>query len=219
MKVFGMFAAAVLLAVSPAMAAETTVDVGVTSDYVKNGLSLSDESVAVQAGVTTVFGNDVYVGAQATTLTDSVTEVSAAAGVRPTWNGFDFDLGVKYNAFVGNDADELNYGEVTAGVSRAFGPARVGFGVTYSPDFLGLLDETYTYQTSASYAVTDRLVVSGTYGVFDIDAVDANYDFYNVGAAYNLTDALALDVRYHNTNLDIQPAASERVVLSLKASF
>ena len=49
--------------------------------------------------------------------------------------------------------------------------------------------------------------------------VTGDYVTWNVGAAYAITDSLALDVRYHDTDVDNAPLYDGRVAAALKLAF
>src|SRR5690606_18126498 len=83
--------------------AEVSYNVALTSDYVFRGVSQSDESVALQAGVD-YSKNIFYAGAWASTVdfgagSDADYEVDFYAGVKPTAGNFSFDFGVIYYAY------------------------------------------------------------------------------------------------------------------------
>jgi uncharacterized protein (TIGR02001 family) len=107
--------------------------------------------------------------------------------------------------------------EFKAAASRAIGPATLGAAVYYSPDFFGADDAATYLEANAAYALADKWTVSGAVGHQWLD-VNADYTTWNLGLAYALTDHLAVDVRYHDTDVD-GPLTDDRFVVGLKAGF
>jgi uncharacterized protein (TIGR02001 family) len=220
------FACAAALA---ALAAATTVsaqeadvawNVGVTSDYVFRGFSQTDEGVAVQGGVDVTYGS-FYGGAWASNVDfgdDTDAEVDVYGGWRPEAGGFNLDLGVIAYLYVNApDGADYDYIELKAAASRAIGPVTLGAAVYYSPDFFGV-DETATYvEASGSVVPADKWTLSAAVGRQSLDVND-DYTTWNAGVAYAFTDHVALDVRYHDADVD-GPLSDDRVVGSLKFLF
>ena len=116
------------------------------------------------------------------------------------------------------DGADYNYAEFKAAASRAVGPATVGAAVYYSPDFFGV-DEAATYaEINGAFSPADKWTISGAVGQQWLDVSD-DYVTWNAGVAYALTDNLALDVRYYDTDVDGVPNAEDRVVGSVKLVF
>ncbi|OYW80643.1 MAG: hypothetical protein B7Z26_06160 [Asticcacaulis sp. 32-58-5] len=65
---------------------------------------------------------------------------------------------------------------------------------------------------NGAYPLTDKISVSGAYGDY------GNYNTWNLGGSYALTGAVALDLRYHDTDVET-PISDERVALTLKLAF
>lgn len=212
--------AAALAGTASAQEAEVAWNVGVTSDYVFRGFSQTDESVAVQGGVDVTYGS-FYGGAWASNVDfgdDTDAEVDFYGGWRPEAGGFNLDLGVIAYLYVNApDAADYDYIELKAAASRAIGPVTLGAAVYYSPDFFGL-DETATYiEANGSFTPADKWTLSAAVGQQSLDVND-DYTTWNAGVAYAFTDHVALDVRYHDTDVD-GPLSDDRVVGSLKFLF
>ncbi|RZJ01624.1 MAG: hypothetical protein EON90_02295 [Brevundimonas sp.] len=222
---FTFAAATALAAVLTASAAsaqdlEVSGNVGVFSDYVFRGFSQTDENVAVQGGVDATFGG-FYAGAWASNvdfLDSTDAEVDIYGGYRTEANGFALDFGVVNYLYVdAPDATDYDYLEIKAAASRAIGPATIGAAVYYSPDFFGL-DETATYlEANAAFTPADKWTVSGAVGKQWLDVND-DYTTWNIGVAYAVTDNVAIDVRYHDADVD-GPLSDDRVVGALKFLF
>ena len=105
--------------------------------------------------------------------------------------------------------------ELKAAASRAFGPATLGAAVYWSPDAWGLDGTQVYYEVNAAYAVTDKLTLSGAVGQQTYDP-GSDYTTWNIGGAYALTDKIALDLRYHDTDIS---GGDDAFVASLKLAF
>ena len=195
-----------------------------TSDYVFRGVSQTQEDPAISGGVDVTAGS-FYAGTWASNVDfgdgDTKVEVDVYGGVRPQVAGWNLDLGVIGYLYTNqpNGAD-YDYAEFKAAASRAVGPATLGAAVYYSPDFFGASEDEATYvEANGSFAPVPKWTVSGAVGhQFVSSAFD--YTTWNVGAAYQLTSNLAVDVRYHDTDQhDFGDIYGSRAVATLKATF
>ncbi len=225
------FAAACILGLvglglcSEAKAQSVSANVAVTSDYVWRGVSQTRENPAIQAGVDLTQGL-FYAGAWASNVdygdsTDA--ELDLYFGVRPEYAGITWDLGVIGYIYPGQpDGADYDYAEFKAGGSRAVGPATVGGVVYYTPDYQGANgdDDAATYaELNAAWSPADRWTISGAIGRQWL-TLNRDYNAWNLGAAYQLTDKLALDVRYHDTDEhDFGDSYGARAAATLKAVF
>ncbi len=223
-------AAALLLMAAPGAAfAQTAPDwafnAAVGSDYVFRGVSQTEEDPAVSAGVDLTAGS-FYAGGWASNVSfvgddDTDAEVDLYGGFRSETAGWNLDLGVVGYLYTSQpDGADYDYAEVKLAASRAVGPATVGAAVYYSPDFFGASEDEATYvEANAAFSPAAKWTVSGALGRQFVSS-DFDYTTWNVGAAYALTDNLAVDVRYHDTD---EHAFGEvygaRAVASLKAVF
>lgn len=194
----------------------------ITSDYVFRGVSQTLEEPAIQAGVDVTHGK-FYTGAWASNVDfgDGATdaEVDLYAGVRPQFAGFDWDAGIVAYLYTGQpDGADYNYAELKVAASRAVGQTTVGVAVYYSPDFFGASEDEATYaEINAGFPVHERVTVSGALGHQWVSS-DLDYLTWNLGAAWQASEHLAVDVRYHDTDgYDLGQTYDSGVVLSLKA--
>ncbi|MDI1282414.1 TorF family putative porin [Brevundimonas sp.] len=215
-------AAALLLAAGAASAqsAEVAFNATVTSDYVFRGFSQTDEDPAFQLGADLTAGA-LYAGAWASNVDfgdDTKAEFDIYGGVRGEAAGYEWDLGlVGYFYADAPSGADYDYLEVKAAASRAIGPATLGLAVYYSPDFFGV-DETATYvELNGEWAVTDKISLSGAVGEQYLDVND-DYATWNLGVGYALNDALGVDLRYHDTDVD-GVLSESRFVASLSLGF
>jgi len=217
-------AAAALLATSGAAQAQTpdvAWNVAVTSDYVFRGFSQTDENPAIQGGVDLTFESGFYAGAWASNVDfgdDTDAEVDLYAGFRTEAGGFALDLGAVGYLYV-NDPDgaDYTYLEFKAAASRAVGPVTLGGAIYYSPDFFGLDGEATYVEANASFAPAPKWTVSGAVGYQYLDVND-DYGTWNAGVAYSITDNIAIDGRYHGSDVD-GPLSDDRAVATLKFLF
>jgi uncharacterized protein (TIGR02001 family) len=201
-----------------------SANVAASSDYVFRGVSQTEEDAAISAGVDLTSGA-FYAGAWASNVSfagddDTGIEADLYAGVRPEFAGFNWDFGVVGYLYDEPGALDYDYVELKAAASRAIGPATVGAAVYHSPDFFGAAEDEATYvEANAAFSPADRWTVSGAVGRQFVSS-DFDYTTWNLGAAFALTDTLALDLRYHDTDEhDFGEAYGSRAVASLKATF
>ena len=201
-------------------APEVAFNIGVVSDYVFRGASQTDENPAIQGGVDATFGS-FYAGAWASNVDfgdDTDAEVDLYGGYRTEAAGYALDFGVVGYLYVNEPGPaDYTYVEFKAAASRAVGPATLGAVVYYSPDFYGADDEATYLEANAAFAVGEAWSLSGAVGQQWL-GVNDDYAAWYLGLAYALTDHLAVDVRYHDTDVD-GPLTDDRFVVGLKAGF
>ncbi|MFN4040862.1 MAG: TorF family putative porin [Brevundimonas sp.] len=200
-------------------------NVAVGSDYVFRGVSQTEEDAAISGGVDLTSGS-FYAGAWVSNVAfprdpDTNAEMDVYAGLRPEFAGWVWDFGAVGYFYTGQpDGADYDYVEAKVAASRAIGPATVGAAVYWSPDFFGAAEDEATYvEATASFSPADRWTVSGAIGRQFLSS-DFDYTTWNLGVARQLTDKLALDVRYHDTDEhDFGDIYGSRAVASLKAAF
>jgi len=192
------------------------VNGGLTTDYVFRGISQSDNDPAVFAGIDLtykMFYAGVW-GSSVSAFTSSAgIETDIYAGIKQSWKGIDFDLGVIYYTYPGNNAtSELNYLELKASASAKIRDVTVTGTVFWSPDYYGEAGGTWTVEGKASaplpvWGLTlsgalghvssddDNAAFSGLYG-------DDAYTYWNVGLSKTFRDHFTVDVRYWGTDAD-----------------
>jgi len=195
-----------------------------TSDYVFRGVSQTQEDPALSGGVDLTYGS-VYAGTWASNVDfgdgETNAEVDLYGGIRPEIAGWNLDLGVIGYLYTNQpDGADYDYAEFKAAASRAVGPATLGAAVYYSPDFFGASEDEATYvEANAAISPADKWTISGAVGRQFVSS-DFDYTTWNLGAAYQLTSNLAVDVRYHDTDEhDFGAIYGSRAVASLKATF
>ena len=104
-------------------------------------------------------------------------------------------------------------------IANTSAPATLGAGVYYVPDSYSGIDHSLYYEVNAAFSPTAKVSLSGAVGHQTFDG-PGDYVTWNVGAAYALTDNLAVDLRYHDTDKHrFGKIYDSRVVLSLQATF
>lgn len=216
-------AVAVLLTAGAASAQdspEVAWNLGVTSDYVFRGYSQTSEDPAIFGGVDVTAGS-FYAGAWASNVDfgdDTDAEVDIYGGYRTEVSGFAVDVGVVGYLYVSQPAGaDYDYAEFKAAASRAFGPVTLGAAVYWSPDFFGADEEATYVEANAAFSPAAKWTVSGAVGHQALD-VNADYATWNAGVAYAVSDNVAIDVRYHDTDVT-GPLSDDRVVGALKFVF
>lgn len=218
----GAAALALLASAGAASAQEATItaNIAVTSDYVFRGYSQTDEEPAIQGGVDVTIGA-FYVGAWGSNVDfgdDTDAEVDIYGGFRGEAGGFTFDVGAVGYGYVGApDGVDYDYLELKAATSRAVGPVTFGGVVYWSPDFFGLDDEATYLEANAAFAPADKWTVTGAVGHQWLDVND-DYATWNIGVGYAVTEHVAIDVRYHDADVD-GPLSDGRAVAGLKFLF
>lgn len=144
------------LAVSLPTHAEFSFDIGLGSEYLKNGISLTEGKPTYQTGLTYLNDSGLYGGLWASNIDQSNLDIdyegSAFAGwYLPLSESLALDAGVThYENFGGDDADGRAYAE---GFAKLLVNDAWTFGLRQSEDFQGTdeahrsLESAYTYQT------------------------------------------------------------------------
>lgn len=221
---YGLLALATVSLSSTAVAQEAvpefSFNLGVVSDYVYRGFSQSDSDAAVQGGVDLTYGN-FYAGTWASTVefgdgTDL--EWDFYAGLTGSVSGLDYDLGVTYFNYVGDpDDSDYNMVEFKAGLTKTVEAFTFGGSVYYSPDFFGSEEEATYIEANVGYEINDRFNVSAGIGRQYLDIGD-DYNSWNVGVGINLTEVVALDLRYYDSGVRSE-LSDARFVVGLGVAF
>lgn len=220
-------AALALASAASAQEAEKPIDlsfnVGAATDYVFRGVSQTNENPQAYAGADATLWGLGYAGAWISNVdfgnqTDA--EYDLYAGVRPTLSPVSIDLGVIYYGYINSPSgSDQDYVEWKAAASVPAGPATVGAAVYYSSDFFGGTGDAVYYEVNGAVPIAEKLTVSGALGHQEVD-YDGDYNTWNIGIGYAVTDVLGFDLRYYDTDEhDFGKLYDGRVVLGLKAAF
>ncbi|MFN3858650.1 MAG: TorF family putative porin [Caulobacter sp.] len=195
-------------------------NVGVASDYVYRGVSQTD-GPQIFGGVDLTAGA-MYAGAWASNVDfgdDTDAEIDIYLGVKPELGAVGLDLAVIYYGYVGEPkGSDYEFVELKAAASVPIGPASVGIGMYYSPDFFGGIGEAFYYEVNGGWTINDKWSLSGAVGEQTFE-VGGDYTTWNLGVAWAPIDYLTLDLRYHDSDLGCGNLCDSRVVLTLKSAF
>lgn len=214
-----------LLAIAgPASAQDVEIGgmVAVGSEYVGKGLGKSDGDVAVSGEIEAGFG-DFHAGVFASTAKlsqGSDAEVITTVGWAPEFAGFAFDFTVNNRDLPGTRAGvDSNYWEYQADVSRDIGPASARLRVNYSPDGFAATEEAWWVELQGGYKLSSA--TKATVAVATRRAHGgADYTAWNAGVKHKLTDAVAVDLRWYDTDEHALGANYEgRLVGALSYAF
>ncbi|MGZ3383031.1 MAG: TorF family putative porin [Isosphaeraceae bacterium] len=223
-------------------------NVDLTTDYVFRGFSQTDENPAIQGELDLTY-NMFYLGFWGSSLNMGTAPTGNPAvfedianletdwygGIRPTWNGFTFDIGDIYYAYPNSlGSAHVPYNEVKTGVSRSFFDSKLALSLTNywsnnnsfdtgRNDVLEF-DAGWTFKKIWYFTPTVSGVVGRQWG--DTSAGGISYTYWNGGLTLAFWDkpAMTVDVRYWDTNAPGCSTATifqcdQRVVGTLKASF
>ena len=202
-----------------------SVSGGLMTDYVFRGISQTDNDPGVFAGAEFAYSM-FYFGVWAASVdngtSDGELEVDFYGGIKRSYSGFDFDFGLLYYTYPGDDSDpELDYLELKASVGTTVAE-RISLAGTvfYSPDFYGGDDEAWAFEGKAStpLPVLD-LSLSGTLGHQTFEDSDGDYTYWNVGLSKTVLEKFTLDVRYWDTDIEDSSIADERVVGTVSFAY
>lgn len=190
------------------------------SDYVFRGYSQTNEDPTLQGGVDVTIGA-FYVGAWASNVDfgdDTDAEVDIYGGYRGEAGGVAFDVGVVGYGYINAPSGaDYDYVEFKGAVSRAIGPATIGAAIYWSPDFFGIDEEATYVEANIAFVPAPQWTVSGAIGHQALDVND-DYVTWHAGVAYAFNDNVAIDLRYHDSDVD-GPLSDDRAVAALKFFF
>lgn len=220
-------AAIALVGAGSASAEDVSVsyNIGVFSDYVFRGVSQTQEDPALQGGIDLSYGK-FYAGTWASNVDfggpNPDGEIDFYFGVKPTVGDTSFDLGVLYYGYVKdkNGAPGANsYFEFKAAAAHPVGPVTLGLAAYVSPEYSGNSGYAIYFEGNAAMPVSDKLTLSAALGTQEYEKI-GTYVTWNVGGTYALTDKLAVDLRYSDTDAHgWGNVYGSRVYASLKATF
>ena len=197
-----------------------SIKAGAASDYIYRGTSLSDRKPAV-GGVFEATYKQFYTWVSAASVrlpTRPDAELGIAGGVRPTFAGIDFDLGITYFAYPGEalPSSGINYWEAALrGDFKITESWRGAAGFAYSPDVSNTGAWSWYAAAGLGYDVPARLMPSDLSASFTAAAGYSWFgrqspalggfalpEYLNWHAGVTLTyKLLNLDLRYYDTNL------------------
>jgi uncharacterized protein (TIGR02001 family) len=209
---------------------------GLASQYRFRGISLSDEDLAVQAGLTASHASGFYVGTWGSNLAGFGTfggsnlELDLFGGYKMDLGGATLDAGLLWYLYPGTDGTD--YAEPYVSIAGALGPASAKLGLAYAPEqeAIGDEDNWYVFGDLSGAVPGSRLTLKAHLGystgnstltpVGDyldwLVGVDMTWKSLTFGVAYVDTDIGGADAAAAAFDRDIVDSA---VLLTLSAAF
>ena len=152
--------------------------------------------------------------------TGSDLEVALAAGIRPEFAGFDFDLKAEHKWHVdANPGADDDAWEFTADMKRSIGPAKGRLRLQHSPDTAGSGQGWMWYEAQVGWDFTNRLSGSAAIGRREQET-SVDYTGYNVGVTYALTPHMDAELRWYGTDADVSGEQyADALVAGISFSF
>jgi uncharacterized protein (TIGR02001 family) len=176
--------------------------VGLATENVGKGIGKSDGEPSLSAAVN-LSHTAFYAGVSASSVDiaqGADAEIVATVGYAPQVGAYSFDFSAMHKTLSGSPSGYDNqFMEYQADVSRAFGRVGLRLRVNYSPDGSGSTDEAWWLEAQAGVALDARTRATLALGERITDG-GADYVAWNVGVRRKLSDAIALDVRWYDTN-------------------
>lgn len=197
-------------------------ELGVASQYIGKGLGKSDGDIAPFAKVEAALGQ-AYASVLVTDAAGAQgydMEIVSTLGWRLKAAGFAFDLGVLNRDLPGSRAGvDADYWEYQADAARKLGPVATRLRVNYSPDGFAATRAAWWLELQGAVAVSAATKVSAAVANRMADG-GVDYNAWNLGAKHRLTDAVALDLRWYDTDRHSAGEPYEgRLVASAAYSF
>jgi uncharacterized protein (TIGR02001 family) len=160
-----------MLGLSSLAAADVSMNIGATSNYVWRGVTQTGDASAISGGVDWSHDSGVYLGAWASNVDFSTHELDLYGGYAGEVGDFGYDGGLIYYTYDSND--DLNFSELSLSGSWQFLSA--GLNYTLSAD-----DDTHKhdlyYHAGVSFDLQQDYSIAGTVGKYNFD--DPAYDDY-----------------------------------------
>lgn len=209
-----------------------SANAGFSSENVIRGISESLEEFSVLGGFDLTCGR-FYAGVAGSTVTiegaSALADVSV--GFRPKTGPVTWDLGLIYHAYNEHESD-LSFFELKAGASgEVWRGGTLGATVFYAPEYGGLIgamsgrSETWTVEGTFSQLLPNvgmfTPTVSATVGQVNLEDINSEYVYWNIGLTLGFHERWALDLRYSDTDISggCGGICDERFVASLKYTF
>ena len=174
----------------------------IATDYMSKGTSKNGGEPALSGSLEASSGV-FYAGtwaSEAVTSQGGDAELHLYAGARPELAGFKWDLRAMAKTIPGTAPGvQESYAEFRADATRAFGKAKARVRVEYSPDNYGATRQAWWVEGQLSHPIGTRFTASAALGRREQDG-GADYTAWNIGGAVKVTDRVALDMRWYDTD-------------------
>jgi uncharacterized protein (TIGR02001 family) len=217
-NVISVMVISALFAAGVASANGLSGGVGIASDHVFRGVSLSDEKASVNGDVTYTMGNLSFTGVATSTdlrsATNGQNRVKLDGIVNyniPINDMFSASVGGVYYAFP--NAHDLNTSEVNGSVIAKFDDAAVQVKTSYSDDYFGAGNSWY-HEVNASYKLPYSMTAHAHYG----RTTELKVNDYKVGVIKDFTKTISGELAWTDTNVN-SPVSDSRITVAARISF
>ncbi|GHE86312.1 TorF family putative porin [Thalassotalea profundi] len=206
--------------VAPLATAEVSVTGTLTSDYVFRGVSQTDNSFAVQAGLNYENTNGFYAGVWASNVDfsdDADAEIDYLIGFSSQFNqSVSYDISYTYITYTGySSADNSDYGEF---IFNTYFNA-LTMTVAYAPDYVNSGESAQYLSAAYDFYFPNEYLLKLQTGYSMGDAFDDN-EYINYSATVAKTwNQFELTAAVINTNIDHSDTADLRFVFSIYRTF
>jgi uncharacterized protein (TIGR02001 family) len=199
-------------------AAEMTGNVTLTSDYAFRGISQTEESAALQAGLSLTDTSGFYLtlwGSNVDFLTQGTLELDVMLGwsgaIRGDWSA---DIGVMRYGYPNSTIDGANFYEVYGSLSYQ----NLTVGLAYSDDYFANSGNFIYLHANYAYALTDNLTLELHLGQNEYNDNSASYMDWSVGLSTELFDT-TLSLTYVDTDIKQLYLADKRIIIAIAKRF
>ncbi len=206
-----------MLGLSSIAAAEVSMNVGVTSNYIWRGLTQTGGDTAFSGGVDWEHGSGLYAGAWVSEAWDDY-ELDLYGGYGGSFGDFEYGVGLTYYSYT-SECD-CNFAEI--GFSGGWKMLSFGIDYTVTSDISDTsggdefpLDGDMHYYVGASFDLPQDMSIGGTIGqyTFEDDGVasDMDYTYFQVDLTKSVGDFGDVTFSVSDTNLDVGDALAGTV--------
>lgn len=202
-----------------------TGKVAIVSDYIVRGISLSNQSPAIQGGFDWESGMGVYAGLWGSSVefgNDASAEIDFLAGYRGAIDNVHYELGLAYYWFPKTAVAGQSFWDVHADLGYNFGISDLTLGIAYTTDDYGPLLNDKTFYTKAEIVVpvAEMMTISAGAGYSSAER-RTNYSDWNAGATFNVYGWFNLDARYFDSDnvMTCGTQCDERFVVKISRTF
>jgi uncharacterized protein (TIGR02001 family) len=199
-------------------AAELTGNVTLTSDYAFRGISQTEESVALQAGLSLTDTSGFYLtlwGSNVDFLTQGTLELDVMLGwsgaIRGDWSA---DIGVMRYGYPNSTIDGANFYEVYGSLSYQ----DLTVGLAYSDDYFANSGNFIYLHANYAYVLTDNLTLELHLGQNEYDDSSASYLDWSVGLSTEVLDT-TVSLTYVDTDIEQLYLADKRIIIAVAKRF
>ncbi len=181
---------------------ELSANAQLATDYMSKGTSKNRGAPALSGSLEAAHGI-FYAGTWASdayTAQGGDAELHLYAGAKPKFAGLSWDLRAMAKTIPGTiEGVQDSYAEFRVDATRAFGRAKARVRVEYSPDNYGATRQAWWVEGQLSHPVGERFTASAALGRREQDG-GADYTAWNAGGQVAISDRVALDLRWYDTD-------------------